>query len=291
MKTPKVIQGINNIIDNYEVFILDQWGVMHDGKQGYPYAIECIDYLKIKNKKLIIISNSSKRKKDSIKRLPSLGFNPIFFEEVLTSGEMVWQAVSLSLHKYGNNLKKCFYMLDESEGDGSIYIEGLNNIEFVKDISNADFILACTPYKNFQPLDYVPLLEKAYENNVLMFCANPDFETVEKDVKNIYCMGTIAQLYENLGGRVEILGKPNKAIYLEATKSLINSSKNKILAIGDSIFHDIKGAKNFGIDSLLITSGIHSKYFDQNEPLWENDKNKLLKNNIIPTYLAYKFAL
>ena len=62
MKNVKYIQGIKNIFDKYEVFILDQWGVMHDGKVGYPHAIECINYIKSRNKKLIIISNSSKRK-------------------------------------------------------------------------------------------------------------------------------------------------------------------------------------------------------------------------------------
>ena len=290
MKNVKYIQGIKNIIDKYEVFILDQWGVMHDGKAGYPHAIECINYIKSRNKKLIIISNSSKRKKDSIVRLPSLGFAPNDFEEIQTSGEMIWQAISLSLEKYGKNLKKCFYMFDESDENATKYIEGLNSIKFVKDISDADFILACTPYNNFKPLDYIPLLEKAYEKNVLMFCANPDFETVEKNAKNIYCMGTIAQLYEDMGGKIVILGKPNKKIYSKATKTLSSFPKNKMIAVGDSIFHDIKGANNFGIDSVLITSGIHSKYFSQNEPSWDDNTNKLSEHNIIATYIANNFA-
>ena len=291
MKKIEFIQGIENIIDKYEVFILDQWGVMHDGKKGYDNAINCINYLKLKKKRLIIISNSSKRKKESKQRLPLLGFNPNDFDEVLTSGEMIWNSIAKSLDRYGDNLKKCFYMFDNKEEDGSNYINGLKDIKFVKDISKADFILACTPYQNFQPIDYIPLLEKAYKNNVLMFCANPDFETVEKNAKNIYCMGTIAQLYEDMGGKIIILGKPNKDIYVEATKSLIDFQKNKIVAIGDSIFHDIKGANNFGIDSVLITSGIHSKYFSKRNPIWEDDKNKLIKYDILPTFISYEFSV
>jgi len=289
MKNVKYIQGIKNIIDNYEVFILDQWGVMHDGKTGYPHAIECVNHIKSRNKKLIIISNSSKRKKNSIDRLPFLGFDTNLFEEVQTSGEMIWRAIALSLQKYGKNLKKCFYMFDENDENASIYIEGLNHIEFVKSISDADFILACTPYSNFKPLDYIPLLQKAYEKNILMFCANPDFETVEKNSNNIFCMGTIAQLYEDIGGKIVILGKPNKDIYSEATRTLNNIPKNKIIAVGDSIFHDIKGANNFGIDSILITSGIHSKYFSKSEPSWLDDTNMLLKHDINPTYITEKF--
>ena len=106
------IEGIKEIIDKYEVFILDQWGVIHDGNKGYSYAIKCINYLKANNKKLIIISNSSKRKQSSINRLPILGFNSDLFDEVITSGEMIWQAISLSLGEYGDNLKKCFLFVE-----------------------------------------------------------------------------------------------------------------------------------------------------------------------------------
>ncbi len=290
MNSAKYILGIEQIVDNYEIFILDQWGVMHDGKDGYYHAIECVESIKKKNKILVIISNSSKRKKDSKNSLPLLGFDSSYFDEVMTSGEMIWQALANTLNNYGNNLKKFFYMCDESDENASVYLQGLNNIEAVQNISEADFILACTPYSKFQPLDYVPLLEKAYKKNILMFCANPDFETVEKDAKNKFCMGTIAQLYEDLGGRVIILGKPSKEIYLEATKEFVKIPKNKIIAVGDSIFHDVKGANNFGIDSVLITTGIHSKYFSQNTPVWQDNKNKLLKERIVPTYIANQFA-
>ena len=105
------LDSIKEIINKYEVFILDQWGVMHDGNNGYPHAIKCINYLNANNKKLIIISNSSKRKKSSINLLPILGFNSNLFDEVITSGEMIWQAISLSLKEYGDNLKKCFHIL------------------------------------------------------------------------------------------------------------------------------------------------------------------------------------
>ena len=174
------LEGIREIINKYEVFILDQWGVIHDGNKGYPNAIKCINYLKANNKKLIIISNSSKRKQSSINRLPILGFNSDLFDEVITSGEMIWQTISLSLKEYGDNLKKCFHIFDNNKEDGIKYRDGLKNIEFVNNIREADFILACTPYKNSLPIDYLPILNEAHKNKMLMFCANPDFETVEK---------------------------------------------------------------------------------------------------------------
>ena len=286
------LEGIRGIINKYEVFILDQWGVIHDGNKGYPNAIKCIKYLKTNNKKLIIISNSSKRKQSSINRLPKFGFNSDSFDEVITSGEMIWQTISLSLKKYGDNLKKCFHIFDNTKEDGIIYRDGLRNLEFVSDIREANFILACTPYKNSLPIDYIPILNEAYKNKMLMFCANPDFETVEKvNKKNIFCMGTIAQLYQDMGGKVIILGKPSLEIYHEATKCVNSYKKSQMVAIGDSLFHDIIGAKKFGIDNILITSGIHADYFSKKKPLWESKKNQLLKYNIEPTYLSSEFIL
>ena len=286
------IEGIKEIIEIYEVFILDQWGVIHDGNKGYPNAIKCINYLKANNKKLIIISNSSKRKQSSINRLPILGFNSDVFDEVITSGEMIWQAISLSLGEYGDNLNKCFHIFDNTKEDGIKYREGLMNVEFVNNIREADFILACTPYENSLPKDYIPILNKAYKNKMPMFCANPDFETVEKvNKKNIFCMGTIAQLYQDMGGNVIILGKPSQEIYHEAIKCVNSYKKSQMVAVGDSLFHDIIGAEKFGIDSVLITSGIHANYFSKKKPLWQSKKNQLLKYNIEPPYLSSEFIL
>ena len=102
-------------------------------------------------------------------------------------------------------------------------------------------------------------------------------------------MGTIAELYKDFGGKVFIMGKPSILIYQEATKHITDIDKSKILAVGDSIYHDIKGANAFGIDSLLITTGIHKLCFDAINPKWESNINKLKNTNIMPTYLSSIF--
>ena len=284
----KIISGINEIISMYEYYIIDQWGVMHNGSQGYSDAIECVDYLKKNNKKLIIISNSSKRSKSSFDNLPNLGFKKKSFLDFITSGEMIWQTILKSLDIYGKNLKKCFHIFDQSKEDGIRFRDGLKNIEFVDNILKSDFILACTPFENSKPIDYAYLLNCALEKNIIMFCANPDFETIEKgNNKNIFCIGTIAELYKNMGGKVVIQGKPSQEIYDEVMKKH-KVDKSKIIAIGDSLFHDISGAINFGIDSILITSGIHSNHFSKNLN-WEN--TDLLKYNINPSYICSKFMI
>ena len=275
------INSILEIVNNYENYIIDQWGVMHNGDIGYKHAIEVINFLEKKNKKLFIISNSSKRQKSSKDTLPKLGFNEKSFIKILTSGEMIWHTIDKKYSPF-HTKKNCFHIYDESKEDGLLFREGLN-LSFVNNIDKADFILACTPFYGMQPIDYIPILDKAIDKNLIMYCANPDFETIEKNKsKNTFCIGAIAEIYKKLGGEVVIKGKPEKDIYIKATSST-KLDKSKTIAVGDSIFHDIKGANNFSIDSILVKSGIHKDL---------KTIKKLCKNHQIePTYLIEDFSL
>ena len=286
------ISGLREIFQNYDIFILDQWGVLHDGYNGYPDAIKCISDLIFNSKKLIIISNSSTKKQSTSKRLSSLGFNQNQFTEIMTSGEMVWKKLVDEVFVKDKKLgKNCFHIFNKNKEDGISYTDGLEKFNFVNKINNADFILGCTPFFNSRVIDYIPLLSEAITNNLPFVCANPDFETVENNSGElIICMGTVAALYENMGGKTIILGKPSKEIYIESTKKIPNINKSRILAIGDSLSHDIKGAIDFGVDSLLITStGIHQKFFEKFKPIWESDKNILQKLGIKPTFICSDF--
>jgi len=292
MSVVKNISGLKEIFQNYDTFILDQWGVMHDGYNGYPEAIKCIHNLAANKKKLIIISNSSKKSKSTSERLPSLGFNQNQFAEIITSGEMVWKNLIDEAFVKDKKLgKNCFHIFDKNKEDGVNFTKGLEKFNFVSKIDSADFILGCTPFFNLRVIDYIPLLSEAIKKNLPFVCANPDFDTVESNSgKLIICMGTIAALYENMGGKIIILGKPSKEIYTESTKAIPNIDKSKILAIGDSLSHDIKGAIDFGIDNLLITStGIHQKFFDKLKPIWESDTNTLKNLDIKPTFICSDF--
>ena len=291
MKNIDTIKGINEIVNNYDTFILDQWGVMHDGQEGYELAIQCVEHLYKKNKQLIIISNSSKRKASTTNRLSTLGFDPRHFIQIMTSGEMIWQSLIKKNYNFTRKLlKNYFYIFDETKDDAKNYLTGLVDYNFVNSINDADFILGCTPTSGSSIVDYIPLLTKAVEKNLPFVCANPDFETIENNSEKFsLCMGALAEMYKNIGGKVFILGKPSIEIYIESTKKLTNLNKSKIIAVGDSLHHDIKGANLFGIDSLLITSGIHSNFFDKKLPSWKTDRNVLQKLEIEPTFLCSHF--
>lgn len=289
MKTVKKILGVREIYKNYDIFILDQWGVMHDGTQGYVNAIKCVEELFKHNKKLIIISNSSKRSFSSHLRLPELGFKKTFFEEVMTSGEMIWQSLLNEEHNETYNIgKKCYHIFDETKEDGIDYLKGLEKYNYVKNIEDADFILGCTPFANSKILDFIPILNKAIKKDIPFICANPDLYTVKNNMPgNEFCMGSISELYKAMGGHSFILGKPSLEIYKKSIEKIKNIKKSKILAIGDSIDHDIKGANNFNIDSLLITrTGIHKDLFDDNNPNWYSTNNNYKKNDIKPSFIC-----
>ena len=288
----KIINTITEIMHLYDVFILDQWGVMHDGNNGYTHAFETVNKLVEQHKKLIIISNSSKRKISSVHKLQSLGFYKKNFLEVMTSGEMIWQELYSSIKNYGSNLKNCFHIYDVSKEDGIGFRDGLNEFNFVSNIKKSDFILACTPFENTKPIDYIPILKDALDRNLIMFCANPDYVTIEKNnKKNIFCMGTIADLYDHMGGTVIILGKPSKEIYKEACRKVNKIDLARIVAIGDSLDHDILGAINFGIDSILILNGIHKGLFADNYKKGINKIENSKKWNFNPTYVCNYFSV
>ena len=277
----KKIKSIEEIIYDYDNFIIDQWGVMHDGTFGYDDAFNSINILNSNNKNLFIISNSSKRSKSSIDRLPKLGFKKKSFINTVTSGEMIWQLLKKKF--LGNkNKKNCFHIYDEEKEDGLDFRDGLN-FNFVERVEEADLILACTPFINLQPIDYIPLLEVAYKKEITMYCTNPDFETVESNNNNnVFCMAAIGEIYKKMGGNVIIKGKPDVSIYTETTNQ-INLEKKRTIAIGDSLFHDIRGANNFEIDSVLVKSGIHKDL---------NKINNLIKNHqITPTFIIDKFSI
>ena len=274
-------EGLKSIAENYDLFYIDLWGVMHDGAFGYNHAFNTINILNDNNKNLFIISNSSKRSKSSIDKLPKLGFKKHSFINTMTSGEMIWQLLKKNFLD-DKNRKNCFHIYDEEKEDGLDFRDGLN-FNFVEKIEEADLILACTPFINLQPIDYIPLLEVAYKKEITMYCANPDFETVESNTNNnVFCMGAIGEIYKKMGGNVIIKGKPDVNIYTETTNQ-INLEKKRTVAIGDSLFHDIQGANNFEIDSVLVKSGIHKDL---------NQINNLIKNHqITPTYIIDKFSI
>ena len=244
--TNKIIKGLKEIYHKYDVFFIDLWGVIHNGIQLYPGAIEVLEELFKLKKRFVLMSNAPRPSKNVEKFLLNLKMDKILIQNVFTSGEAALK--SLQKNTYGKN----FYHLGPDR-DSSLY-EGFE--KYKKDLKEADFIL-CTGFldKHSDTLDfYKDLLKKNL--NLKMICTNPDL-IVHRGSKEEYCAGTLAAIFKEMGGKVVYFGKPYPEIY----KFCIKNDDKKVLVIGDNIRTDIKGANNMNYDSLFIINGIHRNEF------------------------------
>jgi HAD superfamily hydrolase (TIGR01459 family) len=249
------VDGIAALTDRYRGFVLDQWGVLHDGRQAYPGACETVRELGRRGKRLVVLSNSGRRATNSWRRLESLGFDPADFERVVTSGEIAWRMLAEPGRlPFAGPGRRCFLLT--SENDRS-FVEGLE-LTLVDTPEAADFVLAIGLDSASVTLDDCRALATALRRCGLpMICSNPDKVAVVPGGTGV-APGALAALYEEQGGEVLWIGKPHRPIYDACLALLGGLEPAEIVAIGDSLEHDIKGANGAGIASCLVQHGIHA---------------------------------
>ena len=266
----KKIDGLKQIHKAYDAFFIDLWGVIHNGIKPYPGAIEVLKNLYKLNKRFVLMSNAPRPSKNVEKFLLKLKIEKAFLNNIFTSGEAAVKSLQKKI--YGDS----FYHLGPDR-DKSLY-EGLENKK--KNLENSDFILCTGLFDNYtDSLLYYKKLLEGY-THLKMICTNPDL-VVQRGSTQEYCAGTLAEIFERLGGKVVYFGKPYPDIY----KFCLQDNKN-ILAIGDNIRTDIKGANNMKFDSLFITNGVHKNEFSNLLP--ENDDNILEKYKAKTNYYQEK---
>jgi len=251
----KLIKGLNQIQSKYDAFFIDLWGVVHNGIHLYKDAINVLENLQKLNKRFVLLSNAPRPSKSVEKYLLNLKMDKEFAKNVFTSGEAALQ--TLQKNVYG----KKFYHLGP-ERDKDLILDFKQN---KTSLEECDFILCTGLFESEEnSLNYYKnLLEKFVK--LKMICTNPDL-IVYRGLKSEYCAGSVAGIFKELGGKVVYIGKPHPEIY----NFCIRKNEN-ILAIGDNIRTDIKGANNMKFDSLFITHGIHKDEFI-NLPIENYDK-------------------
>ncbi|XP_031481793.1 uncharacterized protein LOC116251582 isoform X2 [Nymphaea colorata] len=259
------LDGIRSIAENgrYKVWLLDQFGVLHDGKKPYPGAISTLESLASSGLKMIILSNSSRRASVTVEKMKTLGFDPSIFLGTITSGELTYQYLHRRDDPWFAKLgRSCIHMTWSDRG--AISLEGLG-LQVVESVKDADFILIHgTEALGLSTGDALPMdledlelvLEHCADKRIPMVVANPDFVTVEERALRVM-PGTLAAKYEKLGGEVRWMGKPDKVIY-ESAIAMAGSDASECIAVGDSLHHDIKGANAAGIESVFVTGGVHA---------------------------------
>lgn len=249
----RIIDGIESLAPDYDTFLLDQWGVIHDGVALHPGALEAMRNLADEGKKVIILSNSGKRASDSHGRLDSLGVDRSLYLEIITSGELVYRNLAERTDPFYAALGPRFLMFAWDTNRG--IVEG-TDFEEVERIEEADFIL-CAGTDSQDLAYYEPAMAAGLARGLPMICANPDRVSVQPDGSLKMCPGAIAEVYEKRGGRVRWHGKPTREVYDMCGE--IAGGLDRAIGVGDSLIHDIKGANDAGIASLLILGGIHNE--------------------------------
>jgi len=250
----KKLNHLAEVYKDYDTYVIDLWGVIHNGIRLNIKAIEAVDKLIQNKKKVVFLSNAPRPREEVKKFLKELNMKDRYLQNIMTSGEAAMLA--LDKESYG----KFFYHLGPERDNAVFYRIKKNKTSLEK----CSFIL-CTGLLNNQEdnLDYYKNLLKDHTSKKLI-CTNPDL-TVHRGNVEEYCAGSVAKIFESLGGEVIYFGKPYKEIY-----KMCFSEKERVVAIGDNLNTDIKGANNMKIDSIFISNGVHRSEFTK-----ENELNKL----------------
>ncbi|NBC32408.1 MAG: TIGR01459 family HAD-type hydrolase [Alphaproteobacteria bacterium] len=249
-----VLAGLSEWADRYDGYILDLWGVIHNGLEPYPGVLDCLARLKQAGKRTCLLSNAPRRVADVVARLEEIGVPRRLYDEVLSSGEAAHRAIADPPDDFHARLgRRCWHL--GPPRDDSVHA-GLD-LTLVDAPEAADFVLNTGADGYDDTLeDYVPALEAAARCRLPMICANPDLTVMMGD-KIAICAGLLARHYEGLGGRVAYHGKPHPPIYRQCLALLGDMPPPRILAVGDNFLTDIAGANRAGLASLLVTGGIH----------------------------------
>jgi len=237
-------EGIKSIVNRYDLFFIDLWGVVHNGIELYKNSIDVLDNLAAAKKDFVLLTNAPRPNAIVINFLKKIGLKK-YFDNVFTSGEAAYKYLISELDK-----KNFFHIGPPRDFDLFKNIENNN----VLNIEEADYIL-CTGLFDDQENDlnyYKNLLSDHVSKK--MICTNPDL-IVDRGEKREYCAGSVAKSFEEIKGEVIYFGKPHPPVYNLST-NIINKN---VLCIGDNLNTDIKGANVQNFDSLLITNGIHRK--------------------------------
>ena len=237
------IEGLSSIADNYQLFYIDLWGVIHNGIKLHDEAVNALKQITKMNKNYVLLTNAP-RPNSSVKNfLENMGLEKEIREHVFTSGE----AALNYLKKFF--LSKKFYHIGPPRDFDLFKLFEKNKCD---DIIEGEYLL-CTGLFDEHDKDltyYKNLLEKHI--NKKMICTNPDLIVDRGEVREL-CAGSVAMVFEKMGGEVIYFGKPHAEVYNQS----IDNSNKKILAIGDNLNTDIRGANLLNYDSLLISNGIH----------------------------------
>ncbi|HMK81901.1 MAG TPA: TIGR01459 family HAD-type hydrolase [Xanthobacteraceae bacterium] len=259
MPAPPLTDHFATLAPHYDAVLSDVWGVIHNGVTAFPAACDALARFRQNGGSVVLISNAPRPGAQVIRLLDHLHVPRETYDGITTSGDVTRTMVE---QRSGQRV-----FLIGPERDHTIFT-GLDAP--FSGAAEAEYVV-CTGLFDDEvetPEDYAPLLGELRERNLFMVCANPDI-VVERGHRLVYCAGALADAYAALGGEVYYAGKPHRPLYdlalretarARAARSLGSDvTKSRVLAIGDSVRTDLKGAQDLGVDCLFVTAGIHAE--------------------------------
>lgn len=260
MKIP-ILSGLSEIAEGYDLFIVDLWGVVHDGETAFPEAIDCLRQLRQRSARIFLLSNAARLGDSVAAQLSKLGVTAEHYDRLLTSGDVTAKAMAARAKGSDADARPACFHLGPARGRATFdACDGR-----AAGIDEAELII-CTGLVNDETEraeDYRGLLTQALDRGLTMICANPDVLVI-RGGRPIHGAGSIAALYEELGGRVLRFGKPHPAIFDHLFEDNPDIARNRAVMIGDSLTTDMRGARQARIDGLWIAGGVHAEALELN---------------------------
>lgn len=243
-----VLPGLAVLAEDYDGFLLDVWGVMHQGGPAYPEAVACLRRLRQAGKRVVFLSNAPRRAAQIAAVLAGKGVGAALYDAVVSSGEAARRALAARAHGPGT----AFRLLGPAHS--ADLLEGLDYAP-TDDLAAASFLLGIGLDEGLDGVEaHEPILAQAAARRLPMVCVNPDRLVVRLGRREL-CAGALAACYEALGGSVRYFGKPHAEVY-ELSLAALALAPERVLAVGDGLATDIAGAAAAGLDSLLVTGGL-----------------------------------
>lgn len=260
MSKPILIDSLEQIVSAFDVVLLDQFGVLHDGSASYPSACEAMTRLHACGKEIFILSNSGKRSDLNLKRIERLGLPGETISGVVTSGEALWQDMRASRLRVASREVKSLYPICARPDDSRIWAAG-GDIQIVDRIdSGCDAILLMGLPDGTVETDYDAVFQSALEFEIPLICSNPDKTSPRAD-RLVMSPGMLAARYQVKGGQVIYYGKPHRPVFHAVMRYRSELDASRFLMVGDSLEHDIAGGQKVGVKTALVRGGIHQPDF------------------------------
>ncbi|MEO5701787.1 MAG: TIGR01459 family HAD-type hydrolase [Casimicrobiaceae bacterium] len=253
---PRLIAGIAEIADRYDAFLVDSYGVLHDGLQLYPGSVDCLRMLRAKGKIVAILTNTPRRAATVAKEIAKVGVGSDCYDLIVSAGEMAYAALTSRHETIGlGHGYRYFYVGPERSR------EILVDLPFaeVAHVADADFLIVAGLMPALESVaDYEHILVEARARDLPAVCANPDRIAIRAGRRGL-CAGAITTRYDQLGGTVHNFGKPYVGIYDMAFANLGGIDRSRVAGVGDALWTDISGADNAGVDSIFVVGGVHAE--------------------------------